>query len=158
VQQFGTPSAIYDTPVNTFVATFMGSPSMNLLPAVARLQGGGAPQLQVEGSQALIRLPEAYAAAALTEGQTVLLGLRPEWFSHQSAPTPSQVTLTAALDVLEPTGPDLYAALRIGGHEVMARLPADTAVRAGSEVAFQVDLSKAQVFDRASGINVQSAR
>ncbi|MCW8165813.1 ABC transporter ATP-binding protein [Verminephrobacter aporrectodeae subsp. tuberculatae] len=156
VQQFGTPSDIYDRPENTFVATFMGSPSMNLLPATVQ-PAGGKLNLRIDGTDALIRMPAhlARGAAALKAGQPVLFGLRPEWFLCGAALPDTHVGLRAAVDVLEPTGPDLYAALRLGPHEVMVRLPADARVCVGSDVDFGVDLSKALVFDRATGVSVQ---
>jgi len=152
VQQFGTPSDIYDQPANTFVATFMGSPSMNLVPATAQLNGGE-PGLLIEGTDVRVRLP-ARSGSQVRHGQPVLFGLRPEWFLRSDTLPASHFGLRAAVDVLEPTGPDLYAALRVGPHEVMARLPADAPISAGTEVDFGVDLNKALIFDRASGARV----
>ncbi|SDO68186.1 multiple sugar transport system ATP-binding protein [Rhodoferax sp. OV413] len=154
VQQFGTPSDIYDQPANTFVATFMGSPSMNLLPATAQ-PSGGALQLQIDGTDIVVPLPaKSGTAAPVQAGQSLLFGLRPEWFLRSDSLPDSHFGLRAAVDVLEPTGPDLYAALRIGPHEVMARLSADAPVAVGAAVDFGVDLGKALVFDRDSGVRV----
>ena len=61
------------------------------------------------------------------------------------------VLVEVAVEVLEPTGPDIYAAIRIGPHEVMARLPANTAITAGVSTGFEIDLNKASVFDAESG-------
>jgi multiple sugar transport system ATP-binding protein len=152
VQQFGTPSQIYDQPANTFVATFMGSPSMNLVPATALLNGGEL-SLLIEGTDVRVRLP-VRSDSQVTPGQPVLFGLRPEWFLRSDTLPASHFGLRAAVDVLEPTGPDLYAALRVGPHEVMARLPADAPIGTGTEVDFGVDLTKALIFDRASGARV----
>ncbi len=155
VQQFGTPADIYDKPANTFVATFMGSPSMNLVPATAQPSAGEL-HLKIDGTEALIRMPERQArgASALRAGQPVLFGLRPEWFLHGTSLPDTHVALRAGVDVLEPTGPDLYAALRLGQHEVMARLPADSRVSVGNDVDFGVDLTKALIFDRETGLGV----
>ncbi|MEY8879492.1 MAG: ABC transporter ATP-binding protein [Leptothrix sp. (in: b-proteobacteria)] len=152
VQQFGTPAAIYDTPANTFVATFMGSPSMNLVPAIAHVNGAEL-SLHLDGTRIHVPLP-LRSDSAVHHGQSVLFGLRPEWFLRSDQLPSGHFGLRAAVDVLEPTGPDLYAALRVGPHEVMARLPADAPIRAGSEADFGVDLSKALIFDRASGVRV----
>jgi multiple sugar transport system ATP-binding protein len=156
VQQFGTPSDIYDKPANTFVATFMGSPSMNLLPATARSNGVDL-HLQIDGTDVLVKMPSEPARndSALKAGQAVLFGLRPEWFLRSESLPASHFGLRAAVDVLEPTGPDLYAALRVGPHDVMARLPADTSISVGTEVNFGVDLTKALVFDRETGASVR---
>lgn len=53
--------------------------------------------------------------------------------------------------MIEPTGPDIYAALRVGGAEVMTRLPAGTSLAQGQVRTFRVDMAKAIVFDAASG-------
>jgi multiple sugar transport system ATP-binding protein len=152
VQQFGTPAEIYDQPANTFVATFMGSPSMNLVPATVALEGGDL-SLRLDGTDVRVPLP-ARSGSSVRHGQPVRFGLRPEWFSRPDTLPAGHFGLRAAVDVLEPTGPDLYAALRVGPHEVMARLPADAPLRAGTTVDFGVDLSKALIFDRDTGVRV----
>jgi multiple sugar transport system ATP-binding protein len=152
VQQFGTPSEIYEQPTNTFVATFMGSPAMNLIPATARVTEHQS-MLQIDETDLLVPLP-FMSRTAMVNGQALLFGLRPEWFLRSDSLPDSHVALRAVVDVLEPTGPDLYAALRLGTHEVMARLPADAPVQVGAQLTFGVDLGRALVFDRASGVRL----
>ncbi|MCU0911138.1 MAG: sn-glycerol-3-phosphate ABC transporter ATP-binding protein UgpC [Rhodobacteraceae bacterium] len=143
VQQFGTPEEIYERPANTFVATFMGSPAMNLLDGAV---AGGA--IALDGGA---RLPLPTSAPALAEGRKVRLGLRPEWFTPLPPDAPAEGALEAEVEVIEPTGPDIYAALRVGGAEVMTRLPAGTSLTPGEVRRFRVDTAKAIVFDAASG-------
>lgn len=158
VQQFGTPSQIYEQPANTFVATFMGSPAMNLVPAEVLEIDGSKVALQFEGTNVKLELPVRGSGeqktSAMSTGESVLLGLRPEWFVHAETQHLAPFALSAAVDVLEPTGPDLYAALRIGSHDVMARLPAGAKVNAGSDAWFSIDLSKAVIFSRSSGLRL----
>src|SRR5678816_2972240 len=71
VEQTGTPLDLYDTPVNIFVAGFIGSPAMNLVPGVARINGA-APVVEFDGG---IRLPVPTSARA-SDGQPVLYGMR----------------------------------------------------------------------------------
>ncbi|MEY2874208.1 MAG: hypothetical protein RLZZ373_1579 [Pseudomonadota bacterium] len=149
VQQFGTPSEIYERPTNTFVATFMGSPAMNLIPATAHVTAHQS-LLQIDETDLLVPLP-VLSGTAVVNGQPLLFGLRPEWFLRSDVLPDSHVALRAVVDVLEPTGPDLYAALRLGPQAVMARLPADAPVQVGAQLTFGVDLGRALVFDRASG-------
>ena len=143
VQQFGTPEEIYERPANTFVATFMGSPAMNLLDGAV---AGGA--IALDGGA---RLPLPASAPALAEGRKVQLGLRPEWFTPLPPDAPDEGALEAEVEVIEPTGPDIYAALRVGGAEVMTRLPAGTSLAPGQVRSFRVDMARAIVFDAASG-------
>jgi multiple sugar transport system ATP-binding protein len=140
VQQLGTPAEIYDKPANTFVATFMGSPAMNLLPA----QGGADGKTIDVGNQSL---PLSQIAATPSAGQSVMLGLRPEWINLKGEGTP----LTATVELIEPTGPDIYASLRINGERVMARLPAGAEITANTEQQFHVTLEKAPIFDADTG-------
>lgn len=144
IQQFGSPAEIYDSPSNTFVATFMGSPAMNLIEGT--VSKGGAillPGNTVVPTDGVFELP--------TEGEKVLVGLRPEWFSTSSGDESNHVEINATIDVLEPTGPDIYAALKIEDRNIMARLPAGSELHEGETRSFSIDTSKIVLFDVASG-------
>ena len=145
VQPFGPPAEIYGRPANIFVATFMGSPAMNLVPG--RTVAGKA--IQLEGTDVTLPLP--HSVGSLAADREVLLGLRPEWFALSKTILPGHHAITAHVEVLEPTGPDIYVSMRIGGREVMARLPAGVDLSAGVDQTFQIDLEKAVVYDAASG-------
>jgi multiple sugar transport system ATP-binding protein len=150
LQQFGSPAEVYNRPVNTFVATFIGSPSMNLIPA--HIEGTGAGLNLVvakDGAARLsIPLPDQPAEVRRYVGRNVIAGLRPEAIGDTNL---QQHSLTrqvqADLDVMEPTGPDTLAVLRLGGHEVTARLAADANYPKGHRGAFTVDLGKLVLFD-----------
>jgi len=146
LQQFGTPEDIYDRPANVFVATFMGSPPMNLLPA--RIVGNA---LSLSGADVTLPVPGS-VRAPLAEGCDVLLGLRPEWLSLASGGGAAGPALNLHVEVIEPTGPDVFVALRAGEREIMARLPTGTPVRPGEKAAFTLDLSKAILFDAETGV------
>ncbi|KQX52595.1 MULTISPECIES: ABC transporter ATP-binding protein [Ensifer] len=150
LQQFGTPEDIYDRPANVFVATFMGSPPMNLLPATV-VEGASGPWLCLKGADVTLPLP-ASVTARLVPGSDVLLGLRPEWLSLATEEVSANPMLTLHVDVIEPTGPDVFVALRAGEREIMARLPTGTSIRSGEKRAFALDLSKTVVFDAGTGI------
>ncbi|MEM8788666.1 MAG: sn-glycerol-3-phosphate ABC transporter ATP-binding protein UgpC [Pseudomonadota bacterium] len=151
VQQFGTPAQIYDRPANTFVATFMGSPAMNLVDGVVDEARGAV----VIGGDLRLPMP---AGAAAQAGQAVQLGLRPEWFSLGPAHT-GMTDLPARIDLTEPTGPDVYVALDLRGQSLMARLPADAGpqAQADTDATFRVDMTKAQLFDAATGMSLMTA-
>ena len=146
LQQFGTPEDIYDRPANVFVATFMGSPPMNLLSAVV---GDGSQNLSIQGADAILPMPSS-ATAKVLRGKQVLLGLRPEWLSLAPGST-SQPTLEVYVEVVEPTGPDIFVASKLGERDIMARLPTGSQIRVGEKVRFAVDLSKAVLFDAETG-------
>ncbi|HEX2525148.1 MAG TPA: sn-glycerol-3-phosphate ABC transporter ATP-binding protein UgpC [Geminicoccus sp.] len=160
LQQFGTPADIYDRPANSFVATFMGSPAMNLLDGeiVAR---GNSTALRLDGVQgdaAILPIPATADPSALTPGQKVTLGLRPEWIAEPGTGRARDVqSLPFTIDVLEPTGPDIFLALRLGTVEIMGRLPADAQVREGETRILDVDYGKAVLFDRQTGTAIYAA-
>ena len=152
VQQLGTPKEIYDTPANLFVATFMGSPSMNLIPVKVRVDGADIFADTTDGRGAPVSLKFARPSDALRgyNGQTVTLGIRPEALTdvegadHRSShieKVGSKVTVT------EPAGSDTFVNTMIGGAECTARMRADAEVRPGQEVDFAFNMEKAVVFD-----------
>ena len=152
LQQVGTPAEIYNTPANIFVADFMGSPSMNLVPARLDRANGAlvASVKRADGSTTVLPLHEPSAAAEAFVGRDVILGLRPE--SIDDAPAAEvdgarRHPLEAHVEVTQPTGADTLAMIRLGGREAVARLRAETGARAGERRRFMVDMSKAVLFD-----------
>lgn len=149
LQQLGTPAEVYNKPANTFVAGFMGSPSMNLIPArLDTVDGALRVVIQQEGNAPLhIDLPTQPAAVQRYAGRSVIVGLRPEAIGNSAAVGEQVREVEAELEVMEPTGPDTLAVLRFGGFEVTARLDADVSYAAGSRQRFWVDLGKLVLFD-----------
>ena len=166
LQQLGTPKAIYDRPANLFVATFMGSPPMNLLPATVRGDGAGARlEIAPDGRGEAGALPDAplppnVDPAEARDGRRVLLGLRPEWFTEGGA-TPEGPTWSFShpVEVTEPTGPDVLALLSFGERgitergigELTVRLDADHPAGPGDTLHLHADLAKASLFDAEGG-------
>ena len=133
VQQLGTPDEIYNRPANTYVATFIGSPTMNLLRGGV-LAGG---QFGIQGV-ALDLLPPPGSA-------DMLLGVRPEHLVlHEDAPWRGQVS------VVEPTGPDTYVMVDTAAGPVTLRTDAQTRVRPGDRVGLSVAPAHAHWFDAPS--------
>ncbi|HJU22457.1 MAG TPA: sn-glycerol-3-phosphate ABC transporter ATP-binding protein UgpC [Casimicrobiaceae bacterium] len=140
VEQAGDPLDLYDKPANTFVAGFIGSPAMNLVPGVARVNGS-ASVVEFEGG---IRLPMPVGARA-DEGQPVFYGMRPE---HCAV---AQTGLPAEVVVVEPTGADTQLFCRFNGQEVTSLVRDRVACRAGERIGLMPDLSRAHLFDVATG-------
>jgi multiple sugar transport system ATP-binding protein len=159
LQQVGTPAEVYNRPANLFVADFMGSPAMNLLPARLAV-GNGAAVLEVarEGEAPIaLRVPPGIGQARLAPGQEVILGIRPEAITDPvGADRASAVVdiVDALVEVVEPAGSDTYVVTRAGGKEVIARMRADADIRPGARIPFAFDLAKAVLFDPASGMRI----
>src|SRR6476661_1173791 len=141
VEQSGDPLELYDTPVNTFVAGFIGSPAMNFVPGVTRL-AGGSPAVEFEGG---VRLPVPLSARP-TDGQSVLYGMRPEHCTLAG-----NEGLPAEVIVVEPTGADTQLFCRFNGQEVTSLVRDRVDCRAGDRVGLVPDLKRAHLFDAASG-------
>src|SRR5690606_10748011 len=106
VEQVGRPLELYDQPVNTFVAGFLGSPAMNLLPGRIRREGGKV-LFELE-SGGVIALP---ADSAGEDGRPLLLGIRPE---HIAIAPGGDAGFAARAVVTEPTGAETLITTRIG--------------------------------------------
>jgi len=140
VEQTGSPLDLYDTPVNVFVAGFIGSPAMNFLEGQVRRANGGR-EISL-GRDLAVPLPPDVRAQ---DGQKVLFGTRPEHLGLGDA------GLAADVVVVEPTGADTQLYCEVGGHDVVVVLRDRTSCRAGDRIHLVPDLAKAHVFDAASG-------
>lgn len=148
VQQSGSPSEIYNQPVNLFVAGFMGAPSMNLIPVV---QSGGV--CQVKQADTGVELKASGLIG--TENSSVILGVRPEDITNTNDNCGPEVqVINCIVKAVEPTGSDLFIVTELGGVDVMARLRADTIVNVGDALDIAFDMSKASFFDPESGLRI----
>ncbi|WP_411061640.1 ABC transporter ATP-binding protein [Vibrio chagasii] len=148
LQQLGTPQEIYTKPNNMFVAGFMGSPSMNFIKTMVDLDEEQNPIIKVIGTaeqEHHIRLPQSMREQ---DGKEVVIGLRPEHITEQQGDDLSATTkLDLQLEVLEPTGPDTIAMVKVNDQEVACRLSPEFEVSVGQMAPLHFDLSKAVFFD-----------
>ncbi len=138
IEQVGTPEEVYDTPATVFVASFIGAPPMNLLPA---RQAGG--MLAIAGTEAMPR-------AVADDGRTLLAGIRPEHL----VPAGTQGTLPlihAKASLVEPLGSDTLVSFEVAGTPAIARLPPRWIRRAGEMVPLAVAPENIHVFDQQTG-------
>ena len=153
VQQFDEPDAVYNRPANIFVAGFMGSPSMNFIPTeVTSHEGRPAVQFaSATGAPAI--LPLARVPGGLVAGTKVILGIRPEHLSRRTPETagrPGMARLVAPVSVVEPTGAETMALLKIGGKEITGRFDPNEAPKQGEDMELNVDMNRACLFDPSS--------
>ena len=142
IVQVGTPLDLYDHPANVFVAQFIGSPAMNLLPAKLATDGGRKAAV-IDGGAAL-ELPQQIGGAA---GQAILLGIRPEHITIGQAAD----ALPAKVSVVEPMGAQVQIETRVAGHEVTALLNERIIPAPGSAIGLVPNRAMLHAFDAASG-------
>jgi multiple sugar transport system ATP-binding protein len=137
IQQVGTPSEVYHQPANTFVAGFIGAPSMNMLPGVA--EPGGV-RLDAGGGVSLER--------PVTAGQKVLVGVRPEDLHPGGTGVP---LVSGAVSVAEPLGHETLLYVETATGDVIAKGDGRTPPGVGTEVALSAAPHTLHLFDAKSG-------
>ena len=139
LQQIGTPDEIYRTPANTYVASFIGSPTMNFIPG--QLQGtGDASRFVFAGGT--LELPGP------VQGD-VTLGQRPEHIHlSDDAPWRGQVSL------VEPTGADTYVVVKTEVGAITVRAPANTKLQVGQTIGLTVSSRHNNWFHTTSGVRL----
>jgi multiple sugar transport system ATP-binding protein len=144
VEQVGSPMALYEHPCNLFVAGFIGSPGMNLLPAMLVEAGEQGAEVQLRGGE---RLHCAVDARRAARGATVTLGVRPEHLLP-AAPEAANV-LHTVVTFVEQLGSVTYAYVsHPGADEVLTgALPGGLRVAGGQPLALQLPADKAHLFD-----------
>jgi len=155
VKQIDTPMNLYERPRNTFVAGFIGSPSMNLLPG-AIVAGPGVASVE------FLAADKAFSIALSGEwaqrlagygGRAVIMGVRPE--DIDIAPDGSLPlgggAVRVKLDVVEPLGSEAFLSARIGAKEITARVPPRGLPAAGSEVELVFNRERLHFFDAETG-------
>ncbi len=140
VEQIGAPLDLYDRPANTFVATFLGSPAMNLLEGT--IAGSGAARLVfADGRSAAIgAVPAGWADRRVT------LGIRPE-----NVRLDPQAGLPCVVSLVEPTGSETHLIARAGETEIVAVLKERMRIHEGETVKLAFDAGRTHVFDPESG-------
>jgi multiple sugar transport system ATP-binding protein len=155
VKQIDTPMRLYERPKNTFVAAFIGSPSMNLLTGIlaAGEGGGGVVFHAADGAFTLALGAEWGARLASRVGRAVMLGIRPEdiVIAPDGSVRESVGTVRVRLDVVEPLGSEAFLSARVGAREITARVPPRGLPVAGSEVELVFNRERLHFFDAETG-------
>jgi len=144
IRQLDTPSNCFLRPANTFVAAFIGSTPMNLLPAT--VQDG---TFEVAGQKVMI--PEAIRAK-VSVGDTVILGVRPEYVSV--SPTELPGSLTGTVRVLENLGVDSLVTVEVGDLRVQATVPEERVPAVGDRIWLAPDQRRLLAYRQDDGEQV----
>ena len=151
VHQYGTPLEVFDTPADLFVASFIGSPAMNILRGT--LQQDGAPLVRV-GSSRWPLPPRLYAAAkAMNAGPEVAYGIRHRDLSLSR--TEVQDSVHGIVYAVEPTGDITFVHVRVGSDQIVASVEPDVDFAPDEDVWLVPDLDRLHFFDGVSGLAIR---
>lgn len=156
VQQLGTSSEIYNTPNNVFVAEFVGSPSMNLMPCRVEKIGDNFRLLLLEDDEKKVEFFLAKERADFTPylDQEIILGIRPEAimeFKEVCDASDTYAKFSCLVDIVEPTGSDTFVVACIKKKEIIARLHVETSAQPRKKITLGFDMRKAVFFDSKTG-------
>ncbi|WP_176084886.1 sn-glycerol-3-phosphate ABC transporter ATP-binding protein UgpC [Martelella sp. HB161492] len=156
VEQVGTPTEVFENPVNTFVAGFIGSPPMNQLNATVERADGTTIARLADGTA--VPLP-ADIAPTLLNGQTVVIGFRPDAFApkgHSLHPEERSLEIDLGVVIAEPLGTETIIFTELAGKDVQAKMLDPRPVSSGETLTFTLDLDRLHVFDQASGRSLRA--
>jgi multiple sugar transport system ATP-binding protein len=151
LQQYDSPHALYDQPVNAFVAGFIGSPAMNFIEATASGSGGAA-SLRV--GEAEIPFVKTARRADIKPGDRLLIGIRPEHIDWQPSGTAAPQSIRAQVEFVEHLEPESFIMASFVDSNVVVRNADDFIGRAGREDS---ELSRAKARPLTLRVNSERA-
>ena len=145
IEQIGTPLDLYDRPCNQFVAGFIGSPAMNMLPGRLRLGEG----MRVELADGGYLTIEQLHSAQLIDGMSVVVGVRPEHLVIASQGISLQVS------VVEPTGAQTLVTARLGTRDVVVVFQDRQHILPGDRITVAAGSDQIHLFDSATQMRLK---
>ena len=156
VQQVDTPQNLYNAPGNLFVAGFIGSPQMNFMDAVVKVNGGN---VTLTVGEQVLKVPASKKQALIDggyDGKTVVLGIRPEDV-HDSPEfikaSPDSI-IKSKIKVYELLGAEVFLYFDVQGTQMTARVNPRTPLRTGDEATFALDMEKIHLFDKETELTI----
>jgi multiple sugar transport system ATP-binding protein len=147
MQQVGEPLDLYFKPVNRFVASFIGSPTMNFI--LGHIKGTGDALTVTTDGLTLPIPPEKVEALAPYMDKEVILGIRPDDLSA-AASMEEKGAMKADVSVVQPVGNQIYLDVTIGPHNLIASVNAQTRVKPHQEIILKARLENLHFFDPVS--------
>ncbi len=148
LQQVAAPQELYACPANVFVATFIGSPAMNLLAGETFLSGE---TMAFAAGGSTFQLPPGVASRLKSEGP-VTLGIRPESFERSPVSVDAgEPAITGEVTLVEPHGSDMFVTILAPFGEVTARLDPTVAIEVGQRLTLRPILEQLHCFSAEDG-------
>ncbi len=152
IQQVGSPLELYNTPVNFFVASFIGSPAMNFLDCRLTESKG---VLSVQTSGFKILLPVDLSGKVKASNVTnFLIGVRPEDIAPKGTGEHSvrkSEPINAQINIIETLGKETYLNITAGDDNMMAVISPNVEVNLEETIGFEINLDKIHLFNKDSG-------
>jgi multiple sugar transport system ATP-binding protein len=151
IQQVDSPTELYDNPINTFVAGFIGMPPMNFINATINVDGS---DVYVTFENVTVKLPDRYAVEEVMErdGQEVIFGVRPEAITDEATYVTEhpETAFAADVDVVEMLGAETYLYVTVNGAlPLTCRVdPTTSQSSVGQVVDLAIDTNRIHLFDK----------
>ncbi len=157
IQQTGCPLEVFGNPRNTFVATFIGNPGMNLFDAKI-VKDGDDFLINGDGAIFSFRLPES-KCDKVKDGMKVVMGIRPSdiFVSVPDDHIASEWKVKGQVDMIELLGKNAYVTMTIGKTEFLSDVMGRTVPEIGETVALSFNLNHIQLFDAETRENLNFA-
>jgi multiple sugar transport system ATP-binding protein len=153
LQQIAAPQTMYEEPASAFVAGFIGSPKINLIPARVARNG-----LSLAVSCLSCEIPvNGSAGEALRNGsaESLLVGFRPEEIRPATPSVTGLPVVVGTVEVIEPLGPETHVVVRVGEELLTCKFPARSGLSVGSTIHLELDAAQMKIFDASTGDRVR---
>jgi multiple sugar transport system ATP-binding protein len=147
LQQLDTPQNLYDFPSNRFVATFIGSPAMNVFPATV---SNGTDRLVISAADFRVSVPASRAGRLQDRvGQDVMIGVRPEHIQTRqyAEDVREDNTVRMPVQLVEPLGSETLLHLKGPTDTIVAKVDPRTSIKAGEIAELTINLDHLHAFD-----------
>jgi len=151
IHQVGTPSELYDHPVNRFVASFIGTPAMGFVDCRIERSADGASL--VSGSTRIRLTGEQNRALGTTASDRVVAGVRPEFLALGAGEAPAdEAAFRGTVEAVEMLGAEQYVHINAEGGTLIARVPRSRSVKVDETVTAATEVSGIHLFDSDTGL------
>ncbi|MEX2442929.1 MAG: sn-glycerol-3-phosphate ABC transporter ATP-binding protein UgpC [Alkalispirochaeta sp.] len=144
IQQIGDPLTLYNTPINRFVAGFIGSPPMNFMSMKIKEEGGKI--LGDEGNFSIELSGDLAEAAKDYVGKDLVFGVRPEDMEFEPKSADGKA-IVANIEVVEPLGAEIHVYVNTGSHQLIGRIPPTVTLHVGDGVRLVPNQDRVVLFD-----------
>jgi len=152
IMQVDSPQKLYNEPNNLFVAGFIGSPQMNFIDALVKVDGD---KVTLNFDQTSITLPAEKAEKVKPyAGKTVVMGIRPENVTEEAAAGHEEASFETDVTGYELLGSEVLLYVTAGGAAVTAKVDSRTPARMGDHIKLFIDVDKIHCFDKETELTI----